>query len=113
MMGMERKTEEREYKNIKKIYFLVHPGFLSDARSWKGYSEKNRDESIKKYRNVPVSYTETAREMGDDEAMIAFAHREMGGLKEDFYSEEVYIKTLKELKNILGNRFFVISSRID
>lgn len=113
MARIEGINENRENKTLRKIYFLVHPGFLSDARNWKNYSEKNRNESSKKYRNIPDLYTETAKAMGDGEVMIAFAHRETGGLKEDFHSEEIYIKTLKELKNILGDRFIVISNKID
>jgi hypothetical protein len=106
--NLEKKTEE-----IKKIYFLIHPGFSMDSRSWEMYSPKDREAGIRKYKALPESYLEKAKGMDRDELMFAFAHQDRNGMKSGAKEEQAYMEILGEIKKIIGRRLIVLSNQLD
>lgn len=88
----EKKPEKLEIKKIEKIHFLIHPGYV-----------KNPNYSI------PLSskYINKAENLRENEIMIAFAPTTK--FKRDIKKEESYTKTLKKLKEILGDRLIIFT----
>lgn len=110
---MERIKEEKEKVRISKICFLIHPGYSTDPRNWKHYSQESRSEGIKKYAFLSEKYLEQARNFHDDELMFAFAHKKSADIKLDAKNEFDYVSLLRDLRRILGRRLIILSDEID
>lgn len=102
--------------NIHKIHFLIHPGFLSyevpkmdgDVGSVNPYALR-----MDEYNGLLDKYLTEAKTLKDDELMMAFAHTTRKQMVKDAKNEELYMVTLRELKNILGKRLIVLSGNFD
>lgn len=97
-MEQEPTIENKEKKKISKIHFLIHPGYLSDEK----YESK--------YNQLLERYIEKAKDLKDDELMFAFpATNLIGELKNDIKENKLYMRTLKTLKDVLGDRLIVLA----
>lgn len=107
-------TEKQMFNNekipqkINKIYFLVHPGFLSDERT-----KITEDDETSIYHELLDKYINEAKNLKDDEIMIALTHTLKNNYKSDIEFDMQYITNLQKLKNILGKRLIVLSSDFD
>ena len=97
-MEQAPKIENKEKKKISKVHFLIHPGYLH----YMGYGYNSE-----KYKALLPLYINQAKNLGDNELMFAFVHTSKPQLKRDIEAGALYTETLKEIKNILGDRLIV------
>ncbi len=90
-------------KNIAKLFFLIHPGFLTSPHSILSTAEE-RD------RNATLlfsRYIKKATELREDELMLVFAHSNPTEFKTDLKNKERYVEMIRELRRILRKRLIV------
>lgn len=107
-----RHSPEKEYRQINKIHFLIHPGFDADPNTLlrKAKTELNmplKDEFISAQQSL-LKYKSVAESMNQDEIMIAFLHPEKSDIKTDIKDNQPYLEVIKSLKAILGNRLITL-----
>ncbi len=109
-------SQSTKRKKIKKIHFLVHPGFLSYEVPKMADKNPARNPYILRmdeYKMLLDKYIQEASRLGDDELMIAFAHTTLEQMAKDLKGGELYVEKLRELKKILGRRLIVLSGNND
>lgn len=106
--------EESPKVKVKKLHFLIHPGFLRDPAT-DGFFEikADDDEVYAKWDSLLKSYINKAISLPIDEIMITMLHAEFGDLLDDFRQGKQYTKTLSDLKRILGKRMIALSGNND
>lgn len=90
--------------SLKKIHFLVHPGYLGDADD-----THEEPDLVQIGKNMRQIYINAARSMASDECLVLFTHGNKKKLKEDVHSQKEYTQTLHELRAILNKRLIVFS----
>lgn len=103
--GIENKEN---LQGISKIHFLVHPGYLSDERT----RVTENDETVK-YHALFEKYISEAKNLKNNELMIALTHTSKNEYQQDLENNLFYLKKLRELKDILGKRLIVLGSDFD
>lgn len=97
----------KELTKIKKIHFLIHPGFQSDTFL-------SQDEYSTKQNNLLFNkYSEHIRKLPPDEIIVAFTHTNSPELANDFKRQKQYTEELRGLKEVVGRRLIVLSDSWD
>lgn len=116
--GERAPTAETEKTRITKLHFLIHPGFDADPnhdlRKGKTADYKMPDQTqTESAEESKARYLAQAKQMGNQEIMIAFLHTDKAGTKKDLHSQQPYLDIIKELKATLSNRLVVLSDDFD
>ena len=102
----EGRQEYRGYKQIKKIDFLIHPGFIYENL----YPRDKKDEQG--LLDLFHAYLIRAQEIPDDEVICAIAPKVQTEIEQDRQTRNddyYYNKLLEDLQSILGDRLIVFS----
>lgn len=98
---------------VKKLYLLVHPGFIAgpdvDFATDRGPSQ----EDIKLSRALLEKYLIKARSLQNDEMMVVFGYADPDEFVRHQETKAMYAQRIKELQEILGDRLILIEGNID
>ncbi len=109
MNGLNNIENFEKPKHIKKIQFLIHPGFISDP-NLEDVTASQRDAGfMRPAEELMDKYIEEAKTLGEDELVFAFLDSSNGQIKSHIQNDELYICKINELRDILGRRFIVLS----
>jgi len=104
------KSTTSTHTEIRKVNFLIHPGFIGDMRFFK---REEGDERLGAARTMFAKYKARAESLGPDEVLVAFSHHCKSELRALLRSEDAYSRLMtddwKELRDILGKRLVVMS----
>lgn len=104
-------AEQTPIIEVKRLHFLIHPGFLRDPASDDLDVRKSEtDERYTQWNSLLNSYIGKARELPKDEVMIVMLHAGFDDLFRDFKQKKEYTQTLSSLKSILGKRMIALSN---
>jgi hypothetical protein len=101
--------EELPLKEVKKLHFLIHPGYKSDPAEDYREDLSESDERYTQWNPLLNSYVDKARELPTDEIMIVMLHANFKNLLNDFKHGKEYTGTLRSLKKVLGRRMIALS----
>lgn len=101
MFESEKSTSKIESPNIRKLHFLIHPGYLSRG--------VNHPDDQKIYESLLDKYVEEAKTLHDDELMFALVSPKHALLKKELAEGATYLKKIKEMESILGPRLIVLN----
>lgn len=92
-------------REITKIHFLVHPGFLDRMLT------ENSGTFTEKIDALLKSYLSKSKTLGENELMVIFLPAQRKYFKEEIKDEVYkYVNLVQDIKKVLGNRLIVFSS---
>lgn len=101
----ENIPEQKEgFKLLKKIHFLIHPGFLITARAIEASEFSRAAETI--FLKYAQRTSETKQ--NPNEMVFAFAYSQIKSLKNDIKSGEPYTVFLNISKKYLGSKLVIL-----
>ena len=102
--------------NVKKLHFLIHPGFLSyevpKSEDVPGVKDPYKERMVE-YIGLLDKYVTEAKKLPEDEIMFAFVHTDSKQFKEDMKTSQLYAEKMRELRSVLGRRLIVLSGDND
>jgi len=101
--------EKSQFTEVKKLHFLIHPGYMSDPAQDFIEDMDQSDERYMQWTPLLNSYVDKARELPEDDIMLVMLHASFKSLLDDFKQDKEYTKTLKNLKKVLGRRMIALS----
>lgn len=113
---MEQLESGKELNKIKKVHFLIHPGFVSHFFDNFAYLKKKiSKEDLKDYVLLLDKYVNQAKALNDkeNELFVVFTHTDSSSLRLGIELGRLYTQKIREMKGILGKRMIVISNDHD
>jgi hypothetical protein len=110
LLFWRHKDSTSTHAEIRKVNFLIHPGFAGDMRFFETEDANERMSATKKMFG---KYKAKAETLGPDEALVAFSHHRKSEMGEMFGSGDEYNRLItdswRDLRSILGKRLVVMS----
>lgn len=104
MLKHEKLALDIEHPNIRKLHFLIHPGYLSRGI--------NHPDDQKEYESLLDKYVDEAKKLRDDELMFALISPSRVLVKKELAENAPYLEKIKEIKSILGPRLIVLHFQV-
>lgn len=104
------KEQERFTQSIKRVHFLVHPGFCtliaSEHGYWKPYTKKH-------FESLFDRYVDTASHMTPAEALIVYTPTTREEFARHIKRHELYAQKIRQIKEALKERCIVLCGAYD
>lgn len=109
---MSPETSPRPITHIRKLHFLIHPGYIGDPDE-RDHNDPVSDHDRELAGRLLSRYIELAKSLGKDEVMLIFTHSRAGDLRGSLRRQREYALGLRRIKEILGKKVVVVSNNCD